>query len=57
MADGSVRTIEPGIARRELTDPDIDGVKTGHDPRMGTVDGAWDLLLMPRDGNAVAVLP
>ena len=57
MADGSVRTIEPGIARRELTDPDIDGVKTGHDPRMGTVDGVWDLLLMPRDGNAVAALP
>lgn len=57
MADGSVRTIEPGVSRRELTDPDIDGVKTGHDPRMGTVDGTWDLLLMPRDGKVVAGSP
>lgn len=57
MADGSVRTIDPGVSRRELTDPDIDGVKTGHDPRMGTVDGAWDMLLMPRDGKAIAALP
>jgi len=57
MADGSVRTIDAGVSRRELTDPDIDGVVTGRDPRMGTVDGAWDLLLMPRDGNVVAALP
>jgi len=53
MADGSVRTIDPTISRRELTHPDIDGVRTGSDPRMGTVDGTWDLLLMPRDGRAV----
>jgi len=57
MADGSVRTIAPEISRRELTDPDIDGVRTGSDPRMGTVDGTWDRLLMPRDGHAVAALP
>ena len=57
MADGSVRMIEPGISRREVTDPDIDGVQTGHDPRMGKSDGAWDLLLMPRDGKVVAALP
>lgn len=57
MADGSVRTIAPSITRRELTDPDVDGVKTGSNPRMGMVDGAWDLLLMPRDGMIVAEPP
>jgi len=57
MADGSVRTLETGISRREQTDPDVDGVRTGSDPRMGSVDGAWDLLLMPRDARAVETAP
>lgn len=57
MADGSVRTIESGVSRRELTDPDIDGVRNGCDPRMGRIDGTWDRLLMPRDGAVAEPLP
>lgn len=57
MADGAVRTIEPRVSRRELTDPDIDGVRNGCDPRMGRVDGTWDRLLMPRDGGPTESLP
>jgi len=53
MADGATRTIESGVSRRELTDPDIDGIQTGSDPRMGTGDGVWDMLLMPRDGRPI----
>ena len=57
MADGAVRTIAADISRREVTDPDVDGIRTGSDPRMGTVDGAWDLLLMPRDGRPIPSMP
>lgn len=51
MADGSVHSIAPEISRRELTDPDVDGIKVGVDPRMGEVSGAWDRYLLPSDGE------
>lgn len=54
MADGSVHGLSRDISHREETDPDVDGIKVGVDPRMGPNTGVWDRMLLPNDGQALA---
>lgn len=53
FADGSVHGLSRDISRLELTDPDVDGIKVGVDPKMGTTTGTWDRMLLPSDGQTV----
>jgi prepilin-type processing-associated H-X9-DG protein len=63
MADGSVRTLRPTMARQEITDPKMDAFGSGDpDPiDIATANAAglplasWDRLLLPRDGESVQV--
>lgn len=54
MCDGSAKTISPNILRRELTDPIREGGAYGVNAVMGSIDQAWDHLLMPRDGELIS---
>jgi len=53
MADGSVRTVSGGISHREVVNGRIAGIEFGVNAVMGSTDGVWDLLLMPRDGKPI----
>jgi prepilin-type N-terminal cleavage/methylation domain-containing protein len=53
LADGSVHSLGPQISRREITNPDVEGIKPGVDPQMGDNLGAWDQMLLPADGQSV----
>jgi prepilin-type N-terminal cleavage/methylation domain-containing protein/prepilin-type processing-associated H-X9-DG protein len=64
LADGSVRTLRPEMARQEQTDPNAEGSTFGVEPvpfnmadaqAMGLEWGVWDRLLLPRDGETVQV--
>lgn len=53
MADGSVRSLSKHMSRREITDPDFHGTLRGADAVMGAVNGTWDRLLLPSDGEKI----
>jgi prepilin-type N-terminal cleavage/methylation domain-containing protein len=72
MCDGSVRAISASVSRREQVDPDVGGRLFGyrfgyHPLGMGSefenptgpqwLDGVWDMLMMPTDGQEGNVLP
>ncbi|MGE0609720.1 MAG: DUF1559 domain-containing protein [Pirellulales bacterium] len=51
MCDGSVKSISPYVTRKELTDPLKDGGVIGGQAVMGTINGVWDRLCLPNDGE------
>ncbi|HTN76286.1 MAG TPA: DUF1559 domain-containing protein, partial [Pirellulaceae bacterium] len=55
FADGSVQSIGRDLSRREITNPDVDGIKKGVDPQMGDTLGIWDCLLLPADRQAISL--
>ncbi len=52
LADGSARSILPLISHRETTNPN--NPKLGVNPVMGSANGVWDDLILPRDGESIA---
>ena len=50
LADGSARSLAPSISRRETSDPN--NPQPGVNWTMGSANGVWDQLLLPRDGES-----